>query len=246
MTDENLEDLITATMRIEWGRIPRKLQMEGCKAILQSRGSSVCVIAKTGIGKSFIRDCVSSILGGVTISISPLVVLGSDQVRKIKMMNSSIRAIHADETFGKQLQIVEEELSKQQEFKTNCTIVISPQALASEDGCWRRILMDLAKKQVIEFVTFDEAHCVVNDDSFRPEFGGLKKNLIQVIEEHQNFCPSYLTMSATFPIAIQIRYKNLLGIEFTDVVWGQMDRRTIDIAIIPQGRTGYNLEVAGK
>ena len=117
---------------------------------------------------------------------------------------------------------------------------MSPQSLLSSNP-WLDIILGqtgLVSKQLVVHVAIDKADCIPKDGrNFRPEFQGLADNLIAKLELLlQPGKASYLAMSATLTIPLQSRLEDMLKTKFHKTLWGQMDRRNIDIEVFIAGK----------
>jgi hypothetical protein len=77
------EQWIRTAMLDNWGiQFPHEWQIRAISDIVFSCDTTTFLIAKTGSGKSAIPLTVGSLLTGVTLTMVPLVGLGSNQVKK--------------------------------------------------------------------------------------------------------------------------------------------------------------------
>jgi superfamily II DNA helicase RecQ len=239
---EIIKDMLATVWKLQ---NPHQFQVEAIEILVFTSTNgvapSLCLVRKTGEGKSIVLYGMATMRRNITLCIIPLVGLGSDQARKVNQMGAgTVHAIHADETKGLSLNAIETMLmgfEKDSCKRGSLIIYMSPQSLA-EGSRWRNILEHLAKNQLISGIAFDEAHCVPQQGkTFRKEFAQLKHNCIGLVEKHQPGIAALLSMSATFPMRLQCQFKKMLGIEFTATNWGPMDRRSIDISVNIVGRT---------
>ena len=99
-----IPDYISAAIKTEllltWQcKTPRPYQIEAIFHLVYSKMDMMYLIRKTGEGKSLVLNGMSSILKGVTISMVPLLGLGSDQAQKCRNANTTktVEAYHLDE-----------------------------------------------------------------------------------------------------------------------------------------------------
>jgi hypothetical protein len=95
---------VSTAMHIEFAKIPYDWQAKQIRSIVRSARHGVVVhllVQATGGGKSLVRDTAVFILGGVCLTDSPPLVLGSgDQSSKLKTMiqaGTGIKVVHLDE-----------------------------------------------------------------------------------------------------------------------------------------------------
>src|ERR1700710_2498824 len=63
-------------------------------------GRDVLAIMPTGYGKSSIYEVTGTVLGGITIVVSPLIALQEDQVRVLRAVPDAPRAIALNSSHG--------------------------------------------------------------------------------------------------------------------------------------------------
>ena len=99
--DPQHEGWIRKAMLNDWGiRHPHEFQVRSIHQLAFTDNKLLYVIAKTGSGKSTIPLTAGSLLTGVTLSMVPLVGLGSDQVNKSSNYENGIELFHLDEMCG--------------------------------------------------------------------------------------------------------------------------------------------------
>ena len=77
------EKIIRQAMLDDWGiRYPRDFQIRAVAYLAFQRDRILYLIAKTGSGKSAVPLAVGALQNGITLTMVPLVGLGSDQVSK--------------------------------------------------------------------------------------------------------------------------------------------------------------------
>ena len=205
------------------------------------------LIRKMGEGKSIVLTGASSLLGGVTISLVPLLGLGADQVNKYNKRYSGFEAYHVDEfrdTYAKPLL---ERLDKYTYSEvTSVLLYVSPSSLRNE-SIWYSKLKQLAKRGAISAVCVDECHSVVHDhDSFRPEFKDAIHSINELLSISKSHHPSrhipILVMSATFRIPDQVVFNMLIG-RFPNIVdWGKMDKNNVGLRCFICGDPLYSFQ----
>ena len=155
-----------------WGCVtPRPYQVEAIFHLVYRKVDMVYLIRKTGEGKSLVLQGMASMLKGVTISLVPLLGLGSDQQEKCSKSSDAVEAYHLDEFRGSHAKLLIRHLRLYtREEKTTIILFVSPQQMQRNSN-WYAVLRDLATRGCISAVCIDEVHSSVqNYESFRPEF----------------------------------------------------------------------------
>ncbi len=247
-----IPDYISAAIKTEllltWQcKTPRPYQIEAIFHLVYSKMDMMYLIRKTGEGKSLVLNGMSSILKGVTISMVPLLGLGSDQAQKCRNANTTktVEAYHLDEFCHKNASELRKQLNLfTRDEKITILLFVSPQQL-SKHSYWYKVLLSLAERGCVSGVCVDEVHCTVNNyESFRPEF----KTAIDCINElvgiarrnnSESFHVPILAMSATFTNTDQQSFNQLINRLPTIVMWGEMSRRNITFTVDVSG-DAYN------
>ena len=171
--DPRFERWIRLVLWDDWGiQFPHDWQIRAIHVIAFSRDTSTFLIAKTGSGKSAVPLTVGSLLTGITLTMVPLVGLGSDQVNKCSNDVNYIEGYHLDEHRGSDARLLRDRLISLNEDEAEYVSVFlyaSPQSL-QVGKFWYKTLMNLASKNLIRLIVVDEAHTVAQDGrDFRPE-----------------------------------------------------------------------------
>jgi hypothetical protein len=105
--DPDQEQWIRQAMKDDWGiNFPHEFQVRAINNIAFCHDWLVYIIAKTGSGKSAISRTVGSLQTGITLTMAPLIRLGSNQVNSVQNGDNFIEAYHLDKhrgVFGKDL-----------------------------------------------------------------------------------------------------------------------------------------------
>ena len=191
---------VSAAMRVGFAKTPCDWQAKQIRSITCSAHAGVVVhllVQATGGGKSLVRNAAARALGGARPTVSPLLVLGSDQSSKLKTMTqpgTGVKSAHLDETAAgsvpetKLLQDAENLPSHRRELS-------SPQRLGSES--WTKQLPRVISVKVLKMVRADEAHPhVMHGLHFRPKFFKLKEILFDKMG-NSNVPAVFVTVTAT-------------------------------------------------
>jgi superfamily II DNA helicase RecQ len=208
-------------MNNDWGiRYPHDWQVQAIHDLAFHCNRHVYLIAKTGSGKLAVPLKVRSMQTGVTLSMIPLVGLGSDQVKKSSNASNLIEAYHLDEMRGVHGDLLccrLRSLNQVEADNVSIFLYASPQSLI--DGSpWIPSLNSLASCGFLRLIYIDEAHTVAQDGrSFRPEFRTAVRYLKSL--KDSIFPSNLLAMSATSRSSGQKTISDLLGRQADKVIW---------------------------
>ena len=149
----------------------------------------------------------------VTLVISPVLVIGSDQMRKVlNVPDRCLTALHLDEMNDVNLMRLKGCLEKL--HIDNAVILLSsPQFL---EGRGKDLLRFLHASQLIQFVVMDELHLSHHfGRSFRCQFKSLKPLLFNKLRE----LTPILLMTATCSLSIVSASEELFGFTITSQHW---------------------------
>ena len=196
------------------------------------------IAAKTGYGKSLVPLTVASIRKGVSVTLVPLIGLGTDQVAKAMSVDKGMEAYHVDEhrtdsdarlLMDRLMGLTTDEIAHM-----GIMLYINPQKL-KQDSQWVRVLKVLAEKGFISLLCIDEAHTVnLQGRSFRPEFREAVQTFKLLYELMPRKCPR-IAMSATFRQSDQDCISDLLGEKPDFVAWTTMNKRRIFFEVVASG-----------
>jgi hypothetical protein len=138
------------------------------------------------------------------LTVSPLLVLGSDQTAKLKTLiqpGTGIEAVHLDEIgMGSQKEkILIKDIESRSSSASNKTLLLlsSPQWLVASKS-WTECLSCMISNSLLRMVYVDKVHlCVMHGLHFRPQFFQLLKD---ILFDKMNTCPIpvvFMTATAT-------------------------------------------------
>jgi superfamily II DNA helicase RecQ len=138
-------------------------------SVASNRSIQQLCVRPTGGGKTLLFTVLARCIKGVTLCITPLLSLGSDQVRKLintSTFDQSITAFHLDELDENQINEVSVSVSRQALHPSKTVILfVSPQCIL---GPCQDLFNNLLQQQLIRFVVVDEIHLVCSfGKSFR-------------------------------------------------------------------------------
>ncbi|WP_374947112.1 RecQ family ATP-dependent DNA helicase [Agreia sp.] len=193
----------------------REGQLEAVRA--PASGQDVLAVMPTGYGKSAVYQLAGTLLGGVTVVVSPLIALQDDQVRSLRethgraavAINSSRSAAENTEAWS----LVE--------GGEPCFVFLSPEQLAKP-----AVVSRLATRG-ITLMTIDEAHCVSSwGHDFRPDYLGLG----EVIEQLGH--PPVIALTATGSGPVRTDIVERLGLRDALVLARGFDRPNIRLEVV--------------
>ncbi|GGF10857.1 ATP-dependent DNA helicase RecQ [Subtercola lobariae] len=181
-------------------------------------GRDVLAIMPTGYGKSSIYEVTGTVLGGVTIVISPLIALQEDQVRVLGEVTDAPAAVALNSSHGQSAARAAWRLIEQARAGF---VFLAPEQLANPDVRER-----LAALPISLFVV-DEAHCVSSwGHDFRPDYLTLGES-IEALGR-----PPVLAMTATGPAPVRDEIVARLGMRDPQLVARGFDRPNLHFSVV--------------
>ena len=183
------------------------------------------LVRPTGGGKSLVYQVTTYINKGITLFISPLLALASDQRQKLKKKTRDIPltgSLHLDEMKPSTIKVIADDLSHIKDPETGicCGSMIlfaSPQFLTGEQGT--SILDAILNKDssALHMVVMDEVHIASQfGNTFRREFCFLKPQLYTKLP---NCCNIRLFMTGTCTKMILKQVEELAGFRTFNRHW---------------------------
>lgn len=193
----------------------REGQVEAVRA--PTSGRDVLAVMPTGYGKSAVYQLAGTLLGGVTVVVSPLIALQDDQVRSLREVHGRAAvAINSSRSAAENT-----EAWAEVEGGEPCFVFLSPEQLAKPS-----VVTRLTRRGVSLF-TVDEAHCVSSwGHDFRPDYLGLG----EVIEQLGH--PPVIALTATGSGPVRTDIVERLGLREALVLARGFDRPNIRLEVV--------------
>jgi ATP-dependent DNA helicase RecQ len=183
----------------------------------------VLAIMPTGAGKSLTYQLTAFELPGVTVVVSPLLALMSDQLQKLRRTGAVAARLDSTETRAQKratLGRIEEGRHK--------IIYVTPERAASG-----ALLTELGGQKVSLFVV-DEAHCVSEwGHDFRPAYLSLKKCIDSIAEQQGGERPPVLALTATATPKVADDIVHQLQLKDLDRVHTGFNRPSLSFEVRP-------------
>lgn len=186
------------------------------------KGRDVLGIMPTGAGKSLCYQIPALMFSGITLVISPLISLMTDQVKALNQAGIHAAYINSSLTEGQIAKALEN--AKRGQYKI---IYVAPERLETER------FMDFAVSADISMVTVDEAHCISQwGQDFRPSY----VKIIQFIERLSKR-PVVSAFTATATEHVKEDILCILKLNNPKVLVTGFDRKNLFFKVVQQRST---------
>ena len=150
-----------------------------------AQGSNVLGLLPTGFGKSFCFQLPALVLPGVTIVVSPLVALMTDQALALnRSIGGAVRALVAplreSSSRAGKTEVADQLLGRADHGIR--MVYVSPERLTQRR--FREVVRDAVKSGIVTRIALDEAHTFVQWDDFRPSMGRVELFLAELRRDH--------------------------------------------------------------
>ncbi|CAJ0578331.1 unnamed protein product, partial [Mesorhabditis spiculigera] len=153
----------------------RSQNQERAIATVSTRERDVYISFPTGAGKSLCYQLPALLYGGITIVVSPLIALITDQVTALRSKGIPSVALNS-KLNSTERGAVYDDLRK--EIPTTKLLYLTPEGIATDPV--QRLISSLHRRHLLSFIVVDEAHCVTHwGHDFRPDY--LKLGLLRDI-----------------------------------------------------------------
>jgi len=198
---------------------------------------AICLLCvqNTGAGKTLLYQTVAAYLKHVTVYISPLLSLGSDQVNKLmihaRTHAPTITPIHLDEVSSKKELRSIIDLIKNALDSETIIVFASPQSLTTKFPSFTNLI-----RMYIKFIVVDELHLFNSfGRSFRSEFKLLKSKLFCKVRK----TIPMLFLTATCTRRIEESFTKMIGRDITHYDWpsaSDLSTRRVQLHALYSGR----------
>lgn len=150
-----------------------------------AEGRNVLGLLPTGFGKSFCFQLPALVLPGVTIVVSPLVALMTDQALALnRSIGGAVRALVAplreSSSRAGKTEVADQLLGRDDHGIR--MVYVSPERLTQRR--FREVVRGAVKAGIVTRIALDEAHTFVQWDDFRPSMGRVELFLEELRRDH--------------------------------------------------------------
>jgi ATP-dependent DNA helicase RecQ len=215
MTERSTGSIAQTAHEVFGWKSLRDGQEDAVSALLAGR--DVISVLPTGAGKSAIYQLAGTLLGGITLVVSPLIALQRDQLNQLEEAPKAPGGVAINSTLGDR---ATEDAWSRLETRDARFVFIAPEQLAKDDVVRR--LGSLG----VGLLAVDEAHCVASwGHDFRPDYlrlGDVRARLGRPV-----------TVALTATAAEPVREEISIRLRLTDpaVVVRGVDRPNIDLTV---------------
>ncbi len=193
-------------------------QAEALRHILAAR--DVLAVMPTGSGKSLLYQLPSLVLPGLTVVVSPLLALITDQVKKMQDKGVAIARVDSTLTVKQK-----REMMALVDAPGGKLLLTTPERMSDPE--FRKLLLQASGKVGVSRFVVDEAHCVSQwGHDFRPSYLTLR----QAIEDLGR--PPTLATTATAPPHVRDDILFQLGMPKAKIVTTSFDRPNLSFEVI--------------
>jgi RecQ family ATP-dependent DNA helicase len=171
----------------------RPLQLEVINAAIA--GNDIFLCAATSFGKSLCFQLPAVVSTGVTVVISPLLALMTNQVDAALKLGIPTKSIHGNTPRSERQKIETDLLCGHPETRL---LYVTPELCAYDN--FRRILSQIHRQGQLTRIAIDEAHCI---SEWGHDFRTAYKDLMWLKQHLQ--CPSVPIMAVTATATTQVR-----------------------------------------
>ena len=236
-------EIVSTTQRLFQVR-PYEWQIQIIRDLVLSHRSNnkenMLVVRPTGGGKTLVYQVAGYMMKGITLFLSPLLALASDQTNKLRKTTRNhldFVSLHLDDMEPSSIKEIADDLTSWKEPNgSDCEIAVvlftSPQLLVGNKGVpIMNTLLD-KEKSILSMTVMDEVHLAAQFGStFRDEFKSLKRNLYAKLPP---CCKTNVFMTGTCTSSIRRTFQDLFGIQINKTHWpmnDEMRHRSVGIKL---------------
>lgn len=185
-------------------------------------GQDVMAVMPTSAGKSICYQVPAIALGGLTIVVSPLISLMSDQVAALREAGVAAACLNSSLGAAERSQVIEQARAGELTL-----LYVAPERL--DDPAF----LDLAREQPPRLLAIDEAHCISQwGNDFRPSYQRIR----EFVDQLEARCP-VMALTATATHQVREDIEESLGLANPLRVVASFDRPNLSFAVErPQGK----------